>query len=392
MTHWFIPVPFLLLLFILPFPGTVALRLLCLAAAFIVAVGFWRRLNPPSFPGKGVFAFWIAIALSSLVFAVDPVYSLGEIKNEIGYSMMALFAFFAISRGERIVKQGAWAVVISLAVIAVWSLWLRARTGYWQEDAGHGGSGNYAGLVLMVAPALFLLWQWQPRTRWLVILIALIAVMAGAYSRQRVLWPALGIEIGALVLLLRCKNGMAVSGPRAAALLAVTTAFLLMLLLAAQGARVVSHGAAAEVDNDLRLRYWPVIIARIVDQPITGAGFGRNAMKLGHPDLVPPNAPIFWHAHNLFLNYGLALGVPGIIALALLFAGLAFFYWRMFRSPDMTLAALGIAGLMLLAGVMLRNFTDDQFQRDVALLFWSMNGLLLGYGLRLQRTNGRSTG
>ena len=41
------PLPFMVLLFILPFPGTVVLRLACLAAAFLIVVISWRRLSPP---------------------------------------------------------------------------------------------------------------------------------------------------------------------------------------------------------------------------------------------------------------------------------------------------------------------------------------------------------
>ena len=391
MTHWLVQVPFLLLLFILPFPGTVALRLLCLSIAFVIAAAFWRRMNPPPFPGKAVFAFWIAIALLSLVYAVDAAYSLGEIKNELGYTMMALFAFYVFSGSERAVRWGAWAVVLALAVISIWSLWLRWGTGYWHEDAGHGGSGTFAGLVLMAAPALFLIWIWQPRARWLVTLIALAAGLAGAYSRQRVLWPVLGIELGGLLILLRCSSVVAISGRRAAAFLVVIVALVSILLMATQNIRITAHGGLVEMDNDVRLRYWPGVVARIADQPMIGAGFGRNAMKLAHPDLLPPDLRDFWHAHNVFLNYGLALGVPGMIALAMLFASLALTYWRMYRSPDRSLAVLGIAGIMLLTGVILRNLSNDFFLRDAALLFWSMNGLLLGYGLRLQRQSGRAS-
>ena len=35
--------PFMALLLILPFPGTVTFRLVCLSAAFLVAITLWRR-------------------------------------------------------------------------------------------------------------------------------------------------------------------------------------------------------------------------------------------------------------------------------------------------------------------------------------------------------------
>lgn len=387
---WLTPIPFLLLLFILPFPGTVALRLLCLATAFVITIGLWKKLNPPTFPGKGFFALWIFLALASLGFAVDPAYSLGEIKNEIGYTMMALFAFFAYIDDRQKAIQGAWAVVSVLAVISVWSLGFWIHKGDWQDDAGFGGVGTFVSLVLMAVPAILLIWHWQPKTRWLLILVGLVALLAAAYSRQRAFWPALGIELTVLVLLLRCKKAVALSTRRTVLFLAVIVAAGLIFLIATQGARLGAHGGKVEVGNDVRLRHWPAVIARIGERPIVGAGFGRNAMKLGHPDLVPAADPMFWHAHNVFLNYGLALGIPGMAALILLFASLAVIYWRMYRHEDQFLPTVGIAGLLLLTSVILRNLSNDFFQRDVALLFWAMNGLLLGLGLRLQQPPGQA--
>src|SRR5207249_8492814 len=90
------------LLFILPFPGTVALRLLCLAGAFVVAIALWRRLAPPRIPCKPALVFWALVALLSLAGAVDIPYSLGEIKNEILYTTMAFVAFFADRKSTRL--------------------------------------------------------------------------------------------------------------------------------------------------------------------------------------------------------------------------------------------------------------------------------------------------
>ena len=65
--------PFMALLFGLPFPGTAALQLTCLAAAFLIVVICWRRLAPPPFPCKWAIALWAGVAIASLHFAVDPV-------------------------------------------------------------------------------------------------------------------------------------------------------------------------------------------------------------------------------------------------------------------------------------------------------------------------------
>ena len=51
---------------------------------------------------------------------------------------------------------------------------------------------------------------------------------------------------------------------------------------------------------------------------------------------------------------------------------------RVARSTDPGIAAIGAAGLALVAGVVVKNLTDDFFVRQNALLFWSLVGAGLG--------------
>jgi hypothetical protein len=55
--------PFMVLLFSLPFPGAVPLRLTCLAAACLIVVISWRRLAPPPFPCKWAIALWAGVVI-----------------------------------------------------------------------------------------------------------------------------------------------------------------------------------------------------------------------------------------------------------------------------------------------------------------------------------------
>src|SRR5712691_11157614 len=103
--------PFIVFLFILPFPGAVALRLTYLAAACLMVVMSWRRLAPPPFPCKWAIALWAGVAIASLHFAVDPSYSLGEIRSVVGYALMVFVAFFAWTRDEKRLRLSCVAVL-----------------------------------------------------------------------------------------------------------------------------------------------------------------------------------------------------------------------------------------------------------------------------------------
>ena len=52
---------------------------------------------------------------------------------------------------------------------------------------------------------------------------------------------------------------------------------------------------------------------------------------------------------------------------------------------DRVIAMAGICGVSLVVGVVGRNLTNDFFQRDLALLFWSIAGMLLGYAQHVHR-------
>jgi O-antigen ligase len=130
---------------------------------------------------------------------------------------------------------------------------------------------------------------------------------------------------------------------------------------------------------------WKEIVARIAEKPFTGAGLGREMLSRAYPDLTPPENPLFWHAHNVVLNYGVSAGVPGMLAILLLFGAIAWRFWRISASKDPTLRAIGLAGTLVVTGVFTRNMFNDFFVREGAIFFWTFSGAMLGVSLRALR-------
>jgi O-antigen ligase len=373
----------MLLLFILPFPGTVALRLACLTTAFLVAVFLWRKLAPPRIPYRSALLAWAAVALLSLVWAVDPAYSLGEIKNEVLYTMIAFVAFFAATRSEADLKRLLLALVAGALLICALALESRQRLGVWNDEGAFGGVAAFAGYTVALSPMLFLLGSLSaaPWQRASVLGVFLLVSVTAFLALQRIVWWALALQAGIAVFLLWRSGALKIG--RAALFTCLAGIFVLAagIFLVAQQQRFSGDGIET-VAEDTRVGHWIPVLHRIAENPIRGAGFGRRALSKAHPDLIPEDNTLFWHAHNVFLNYGLELGVPGMLALAWVFAGLLRAYWRLYSTPDRILNLLGIAGMMLVSGILLRNQVNDMFVRDEAILFWALNGALLGVGLR----------
>ena len=382
--------PAALLLFILPYPGTVALRLLCLAVAFVIAVVQYasRGSAVPALPCKVPIALWAGLAAISLAYAVDPAYSAGEIKNEIGYTMMAFVSFFVLTRDDTVLRDHLLALASGAALLCLWILAMRVATGTWNESAGHGGRGIFATYAVTLLPLLILL-AFYFHIRWqrvaALLLLALLLVTA-IYSQQRIIWAAMASQAAIAFWLLRRGGILRLSkgdtvGALVAGILVAGLGFLTTQLL-----RFNEHGAhAVTVSGDIRTEQVSAIVDRILERPVSGSGFGRQAMKKAHGDLIPASYPLLWHAHNSFLNYGLSMGLPGVAALVFLFLCLLREYWKFASHGERKLQLLGVAGMSLIAGVFVRNQVNDFFVRDMAILFWALNGMLLGLGLRILR-------
>ena len=380
--------PFLALIFILPFPGTVAFRLLCLFSAFLIAVHAWHRLEVPAFPCKTAIGLWAAVASASLLYAVDAPYTLREIKNEVGYSLLAFVSFFAVIRDEQRLRLVCAAVALALATISLAALAGFAWLGRWEASIWYGGAPSTTNVFVTAAPFVALgAYLSLPRHRSKLLVGAGVTLFAVAIlSGQRSIRAAFLVQ-GLLVSLWFARNRRRALPARAAAMLAfVITMSCAGGLLATETLRTKGNFWGPEaMQHDPRPKVWMQIVQRITERPLAGAGLGRYAMGKAHRDLIPPDNALFWHAHNVVLNYGLSAGVPGMLAILLLFAALGARFWRLALHADAKLRAIGLAGTLIVAGVFTRNQFNDFFVRDGALLFWALVGALFGLALRRER-------
>ena len=400
--------PMMALLVVLPFPGTVSIRLLCLFGSLAISLvmcrgdfyrwNFWRALPQARF---GV-VLWIAVCCLSVLYSVDQAYSLKEIKNEVGYALVIFFTFFVVSQRPHhaVVLLRALATgVFLIGAIALYS-WIKNNQS-WVENGMQGGVGSFSTYLVTCVPALFWLsletssagLRWGYRT------LLLFALFLAAITLQRVVWPALGAEFLVAWFLLH-SDGRIETRPRI--FWSVVTTVLVACLVVFSFANkmrgvdgftglIPSPQAFNESieeqsgsNGDPRFPFWPAVLKTVADHPFTGTGFGIGLMKKAHPELIPPNFTLLWHAHNTVLNYAVQMGIPGAAALLLMFFGFARQFSKFLRTNPAA-AVAGIAGIMLLTGVLLRNQTNDFFRRDTALLFWALIGIFSGMALPRQR-------
>ena len=382
-------------LFILPFPGTVALRLTALSVATITAAVVWKRTAPPPIPLKLPIALWLLVAAASLIWAVDPGYSLLEIKNEIGYTTMAYLSFYVLSRGERQWRNWNWIFMTGFVAIAAISAYYLARgmddvlVGKGALLGRHGGPGSASTYLILVSPLLLLALERsiaKTRTSPAPWILLVIMISAAYMSGNRIFWIALTLSVTVYTGLRLFRRMNWVRAFKLTALVFLLTFIAAgALLFAAAGFRF-STGASLDafleiLAQDPRMELWRFAIAQIGAHPLFGTGFGLGSARSMLAQRF--DDPLLWHAHNIFLNYGLQMGIPGMLTLVLLFASIGREFIILYRSPDDTCSALGTAGLTMLAGILAKSMTDNLLGRNNSLLFWALTGMILGYGRRI---------
>jgi O-antigen ligase len=372
-----------LFLFILPFAHTVALRLSALAVTLVTALILWRRLASPGMLCKLPLALWIAVALLSLLWAVDPAYSADELKNELGYSMATFVSFLVLTHDDEVLDWWLWILLAGLPVLCVGALVGYGQQGPWYEGRYLPGPGDFSTHVVVLAPLLALTAYRHGSSRLTYLIIAPVALamlVAGYLTYNQIMWVALLAEAIVLAALWPKSRRWRLLAVLAAISVLAAGAFLGTAVARGKIQEVSVAAVRGQLASDPRLPIWQGSLELIGGSPWRGVGFGRRSLYKAHPELKTGYG--LWHAHNLILNYGVQMGLPGVLAILLLLGCLAARFWRLRGAADRPLQVLGACGLAIVIGMLMKNMTDDFFVRHQALLFWSTCGMLLGYAAR----------
>lgn len=387
---WQTLLPACLLIAILPVTHTVALRLLLLALTLGIALRAWLREPHPPIPARGTLAIWSAIAVASLAWSVDREYSSGEVINEIGYAMAAYFSFFALGRTERDVRRLMIGLFVGVGLASAFAIVNFLRLGDWQagETIGIGDRNAFSTTVSLASVAFMLVLtnrRLAPAPPLLVWLVLALGLIAATLTLNRTMWPALG---AAAIVYLLGYNANRLQAPRnrmVAALLvvliaAISTSQFFLTTKIRRSEQSASQGVVTTVINDERVPIWKYALQRAADRPLSGFGYGRGILRKDFRANI--GIDLAWHAHNVFLNHAISVGIPGLAAYCLMLLALCSAFLRLVRRQDPLARSFGAFGLALLTCMFVRNLADDTIVRENALLFWSLTGMALGAGVR----------
>lgn len=151
---------------------------------------------------------------------------------------------------------------------------------------------------------------------WVLGLLAISAAGYAAYlglSQTRGVWIALAATLMAMVIALPSRKGYL---------------FILLVLAGVAGIAILEPNILLQRGLSYRPVLWEGGFQLVVDNWLFGLGFNKYEI------MVPSLGVGFKHPHNLFLDIGVRLGVPGLFLFCLLWAATA---WRAWSNRDKSL-------------------------------------------------------
>lgn len=397
---------------ILPLNHVAGLRHVLLLAVFVAAFLVLRR-DWSGLPLKWWLLAWAGMTTASVAWSQNSMFSLREVKLEVLFGLMVFVGIYSQSRSlarGRMLMWGMLAGVMITALIAAYKiLWLGVPSYRWSEEndpwGWMHGFISYSTYLVMVFPViLFLLLRQPGLARILSLAVLPLLLWVGWATQNRMFWVSLFgvLLVGAALWYARFLPRM-----RSKWLPALLISLALGVLVVGFG--LVTQNRPADAMNETtggglstllytftrseRFEIWQYWLQQVPQNLWLGVGFGRD---LPHTIFTKPEAwPVlmFAHAHNVFIDILLQLGVVGLTVFSGLLLAMTWRFWRYYRSRDEDTMWLGILGISILTAFVSKNFVDDLFWRTDALLFWALAGLVLGMGERMLQAgrNGAST-
>jgi O-antigen ligase len=305
-----------------------------------------------------------------------------------------MLVFYIAARDAKSFRTLAAAALASFALLALLAIGMQLLDGDWDAGRFHHGIGPWSTWTVLVAPLLFALLAPPPagfgngqRSVAVGLVLVVLLVVTDRMTDNRIVWVALAgvFGVASLAAAIRWPQTLVRTplrwiGPLLVMLVVLGIAFTDAARERAAAAYPPDTSVTQSLEHDPRLILWNRIVRKIEERPLAGYGFGRRVLASELASEL--NDPLLVHAHNAFASQWLQTGVVGMSAFIALLLALATRYGRFLASRDDTLAFVGVVGIALIAGFVIKNLTDDFLFRSNAKEFFALAAMLLGYGTR----------
>lgn len=374
-------ISFMVLIFILPFAHTMTLRLF----AIFVPVFFWlldiiinRRLAFKRTALDIPVLFLLLWGLLSTIFSVDVRYSFKEYRSDM------LIAFLLLYSSINNIEKNKVERIIDALIIGVIIVCLYGVLEYFgiagqmkmkgRADSSTPDSQYFSTYIILVLPViLYRLRMAVGSIKYLYLLIASLVLVSLGLSFTKGAWIVGFIELVIWGLFIDRK---------------ILMFLIVVIIIGAAGLTMTSGHRLSEKglieqyrDSDsVRIRLWKFGIIHLKDSPVFGIGYGRKNFATVYPEFFKKDSQHF-HTHNTFINIGLELGIPGLIALLWLFWVILKSLWKDWKDKMNEKRILSFAIFVSVVGFLVRIQLDHLLVDEMALMLW----LLVGMGFAISK-------
>jgi putative inorganic carbon (HCO3(-)) transporter len=363
-------------------------------AAVALAVWLWRVLSGSERIEFSHMHLPLAIFLLWGIAGIYGALDVGNAIKVLSIFVMGASVYLVTSQTIRSPQEAhvvMWAAAIAVAITVLYTVVAGFGGSLSDVQADEGGSYDrfggifghpnlLGGFLALAIPSMVALAAserlWWRRLSGYLLVIAAMAGLVLTYSRGA--W--LGTGVGLLMLLPVLKRGSwLILGPVLLGPVLVGMATSADAVLS----RVESIAAAGS-DPALisRLEIWGVAFRLVAEHPLLGVGLGNFQAAYGK--LMVPDLPLLTyplelpeHAHNLFLNLAVEVGLVGVSAFAWL---LAVAFLRVRQIKRFTDWRVGVWSMGLAAGlvaILVQALVDVVvYQGFVAILFFTYLGVM----------------
>ena len=384
-------------IFFAPFRSSAGVRgamLLLAGAAILLAhfrAGQLKHLLPPETMLGVAAAVWLVSASIWSLLGPAPMESLSVVKRDILTSVLAFFVFYALTRTRADMMR--WLVILTAGLAILTGMVICEPT----DPRAYGPARAYVDVgwlstwLVLVSPLLAVLMfapRSQRRNAMILLIVALPCLIWSAWlSGNRVVWVcfAVIVLVSAAIAIPdhHSRRDRTLSVVATAGLLAVIGLFMsASMQYRAEAEAPGGVGPLAFVLQDGRAQIWRVAWEMFRERPLLGYGYSNPEFSDAFAARFDPGwRHLFRHAHNVFLNHMLQMGVMGAAVLFFLFATLVRTFVARARLGALARVG-GYCGIALVIAVILRNSTDDFFSRHAVQFFGAFVGMLLGLATR----------
>ncbi|GEM_PF-7069224 len=375
------------------------------------------KLSDPAlvllFIGAAGFTLW---AYVSSFWSLAPWRTFKHVTEEVLLNLMAfgLAAIWAakasppaLERMKKVVLASFLWVLFLYAFFYVW--WLVKGTPLWPVEEAPKGAVDPISLLFLLPDWHDVLLNRQNLANYLLFPSSMaLAYLICARDRRQLLQSLFWFSLFFGVLFLTSKRsallGLMIGGVIAVILAKRFRLFLFLLALmmglvslvvftplkryfVRENFRLFLEGKRSQwfQAGSIPMRYYglPYFLRYIREHPWKGIGYGRFNIKLNPETRALVKEAHLAHAHNVWINLALHLGIPGLVFFLIFLAGEFLCFWRLFKraGPGHWLA-LGF--LIYFIAFWVRHQFDDSFRYATSALYFLNTGL--GVGLSFRKT------